>query len=299
VDATHEFLDEAKVIAEACYSSALPEWSVSSVCPNGESEQEGPGSGQHCSSDIDGCDHGTHVAGIVAGNAAGTHQAAFSGVATEADIIALQVFSRVDDPITCAEFRRPTPCALTSTSDMMRALEYVYDLRDTFRIAAVNLSLGGGKFTHHCDGDDPMAALIDKLRLAGIATIAASGNHGFTDGLSDPACISSTISVGSTTKRDVVSGFSNSAPFLSLVAPGEHIHSATPANGMSVKSGTSMAAPHVAGAFAVLRQASPDATVDELLRVLQTTGVPIVDWRNGVIVPRLDVGAALDVLLLR
>jgi hypothetical protein len=134
------------------------------------------------------------------------------------------------------------------------------------------------------------------LRAANIATVVASGNSSFIDGIGMPACISSAISVGSTTKDDVVSEFSNGASFLSLLAPGSAILSSTPDNGLGLKYGTSMAAPHVAGAFALLRQAQPAATVSDILAVLQNTGVPITDWRNGIPTPRIDVQAAVDTL---
>ena len=54
-----------------------------------------------------------------------------------------------------------------------------------------------------------------------------------------------------------------------------------------------MSTPHVAGAWALLRQADPAATVDEILTVLQDTGVPITDARNGVTKSRIQVDAAL------
>jgi serine protease len=57
-----------------------------------------------------------------------------------------------------------------------------------------------------------------------------------------------------------------------------------------------MAAPHVAGAFAVLRQAKPSASVTEILSAFQSTGVPITDSRNNVIKPRIDVKAAFEAL---
>jgi hypothetical protein len=178
----------------------------------------------------------------------------------------------------------------------MKGLERVYELRQTFQIAAVNMSLGGGKFASSCDAESPLTGIVHDLRSANIATVASSGNSGFTDGIGVPACISSVISVGSTTKDDVVSDFSNSASFLSLLAPGSSILSSTPDNRLDMKSGTSMAAPHVAGAFALLRQAKPSAAVSDILAVLQNTGVPITDGRNGLSLPRPDVQAALGAL---
>jgi hypothetical protein len=78
-------------------------------------------------------------------------------------------------------------------------LEHVYAPRSTFNIAAVNLSLGSSDvFTSPCDSS-ATKAIIDQLRAADIATVIASGNESSTVGLSAPACISTAISVASTT----------------------------------------------------------------------------------------------------
>src|SRR5262249_44428086 len=149
-----------------------------------------------------------------------------------------------------------------------------------------------------CDGE-PEKAIIDTLRSVGIATVVASGNDGSPTALSSPACISSAVSVGSTTKADVVSSFSNVTPLMSLFAPGGSILSSGAGGGFAVLSGTSMATPHVAGSWAVLKQAAPNATVDQVLGALQSTGVPITDTRSGTPVtrPRIRVDLALNQLV--
>jgi hypothetical protein len=136
------------------------------------------------------------------------------------------------------------------------------------------------------------------LKDAGIATIAAAGNGGSTVGLSFPACISSVVSVAATSKSDVVSSFTNAGSLVSLLAPGESIMSATPGESYAVMSGTSMAAPHVAGAWAALKQRKPSATVDEILSALRSTGLPITDSRAapGAAYPRIRVDAAANAL---
>ena len=295
VDKTHFFLDQGKVVSEACYSTTDSSGSISSLCPNGQTSQTGPGAGVNCPTNIDGCEHGTHVAGIAAGNAAGTTRPDLNGVAKDASIIAIQVFSRINSFLDCF------PGRLNSLysdffSDIGRGLERVFELRSTFQIAAVNMSLGGGRFTSPCDAQSPLTSFIQNLRSVNIASAIASGNDGFTNGISQPACISSAISVGNTTKSDVVSSSSNSASFLSLLAPGTDIVSALPGNRIGPITGTSMAAPHVAGAFALLRQAKPSASVGEILSALQSTGVPITDTRNNITKPRINVKAAFDAL---
>jgi subtilisin len=295
VDQTHSFLDQGKVVSEACYSTTESSQLIASLCPNGQTSQTGPGAGVNCPTNIDGCEHGTHVAGIAAGNAAGTTRPDLSGVAKDASIIAIQVFSQFNDVLDC--FPDSTPCISAVSSDIGRGLERVFELRNTFQIAAVNMSLGGGKFTSPCDAQSPLTSFIQNLRSVNIASAIASGNNGFTDGISNPACISSAISVGNTTKSDVVNSNSNSASFLSLLAPGTSIVSAVPGNtNVASLTGTSMAAPHVAGAFALLRQAEPSASVGEILSALQSTGVPITDTRNNITKPRINVQAALNAL---
>jgi subtilisin family serine protease len=78
-----------------------------------------------------------------------------------------------------------------------------------------------------------------------------------------------------------------------LLAPGSAILAAIP-GGRAVKDGTSMATPHVAGAWAILREAKPYASVAEIQAALACTGKPIA--RAGIARPRVDVLKALNVL---
>ena len=293
VDASHPFL-LGKVVEEACYSSTLLKHSTT-FCPNGLEEQVGPGAAVPCPLDAQGCFHGTHVAGIAAGDGA-TAGVTFSGVAPGAQLMAVQVFSKFTSVADCGLFN--TPCVGAYTSDLISGLERVYTVRSTRNIASVNLSLGGGSFTAACDVE-PEKMIIDTLRSAGVATVVAAGNDGSPTSLSSPACISSAVSVGSTTKSDAVSSFSNVAPFMSLFAPGEDIVSSVTGGGFAMLSGTSMATPHVAGSWAILKQATPASTVDQLLGSLQSTGVPVTDTRSGTPVtrPRIRVDLALDQLV--
>ena len=205
VASSHPFL-QGKVVEEACYSSTVPPQSTT-LCPNGAEEQQGPGSGVNCSLALFGCDHGTHVAGIAAGNGATAGQP-FSGVAKGASVMAIQVFSRFDRFQDCGFF---APCVAGWSSDIIAGLERVYLLRGQYSFASANLSLGEGLFSSNCDSE-PYKPIIDNLRSAGIATVAASGNDGSANGISAPACISTAVSVASTTKTDDVSWFSNVSP---------------------------------------------------------------------------------------
>ena len=294
VDKTHSFLS-GKVVSEACYSTNNGT-TATSVCPGGVTQSTREGSGVNCTNAIPGCAHGTHVAGIAAGRGA-----AFSGVAKDANIIAIQVFSKVDDATACGT--TPAPCVLSYASDQLKALERVKELAATMSIAAVNMSLGAGQYSSNCDtGQVSRKTIIDNLRSLGIATVIASGNNGYTGAISSPACISSAISVGSTddggsgTTLDGVSGFSNGSALLTLLAPGRWISSSVPGDGFRNYSGTSMAAPHVAGAFAVLKQRMPDGKVSQFTKALVKSGQSITDSRNGISKPRIRIGQALEAL---
>jgi len=290
VDKTHPFL-AGKVVSEGCYSTTDPNYGSTSVCPGGVTATTAVGSGVNCNLLIYGCEHGTHVAGIAAGK--GT---TFSGVAKDASIVAVQVFSRFDTSTYCQP--SPVPCALSFTSDQIKGLERIYLLRGTLKIASVNMSLGGDGYASNCDTDS-RKPIIDQLRAVGIATVVASGNNGYTNGLSAPACISSAVSVGSTgdgsggTTTDVVSYFSNSASFLKLLAPGAVIYSSVPGGAYASLQGTSMAAPHVAGAWVVMKSKNPRLSVDQVLNALTSTGLMVSDARNGISKPRIRLVQAL------
>lgn len=280
VDKNHPFLF-GKVVSEACYS--IGRW-----CPGGATSSTAPGSGRPCPGA--GCDHGTHVAGIVAGQGM-----KFSGVAKDANIIAIQVFG--------PNGKEPG----VYDSDVIRGLERVYALRNSFTIAAVNLSLGSKVlYPEYCDDQKKaMKLAIDNLASAGIATVVASGNSYSSNGISSPACISSAVSVGAVSDSawgtcfdgpsavDKVACYSNSSDVLSLLAPGSFITSSVPYGKFAGKHGTSMAAPHVAGAWAIIKEKAPNATVDDVLTALQTTGKGVTDYRSGITVPRINVAAAL------
>jgi len=286
VDLDHPFF-AGKIVAGACFSSDVEEQSET-LCPDGSEVQIGIAGGDDCDLSISGCGHGTHVAGIAAGSGM-SPLGEISGVARDADIIAVQVFSKFMNSDDCGN--NSAPCVLSYTSDQISALEWVYDLRNTHNIASVNMSLGGGASTTPCDNDIRKPS-IDNLRSANIATVVASGNNGYINALNRPACISTAISVGSTTKTDQVSSFTNSASFLDLLAPGSSIYSAVP-GGFGTKSGTSMAAPHVAGAWAVIREFKPDLNVAGVLQEFIDTGVSVLDPRNNIIKPRIQVDRAV------
>jgi hypothetical protein len=253
-----------RVIDEVCFNTVTS-------CPNGKAFDDGPGAGEPCA--IAACDHGTHVAGIAAGASADLH-----GVAPAAGIVAVQVFH-----ITTSCDALPSPCVRASYTDINAALDWLHANYGSFSapLAAVNMSLGGGKYTAACDGDLPTTtSAINQLAVDGAATVISSGNSGYIDGVGAPGCISSAVTVGSTTKSDGLSSFSNSADMVDVLAPGSSIQSAVTGGLYGYKSGTSMAAPHVAGAYALLKEASPTSTLSELLDALKTNGQAVTDTRT-------------------
>jgi subtilisin family serine protease len=325
VDKTHPAFGN-HVVSEACYSGSInPDeldpyggGTVASACPGGVPSSTASNSGLNCPDAYFGCFHGTHVAGIVASN-----DATQRGIAPAANLIAVQVFSLVEGEVCVTVTGTFTQCVLSADSDYIAGLERVYALRQTYSIAAANMSLGGGEFSSQavCDTQSaPAKAAIDLLRTGNIPTVAASGNDGFTNAMGTPGCISSAISVGSVSSLnippilgnpDTVSWFSNSTSFLTLLAPGgdctyiapldtclltDGITSTMPGGGFELQPGTSMAAPHVAGAWALLKQAKPSLTIDEAKNAFINTGKPITDTRPGAgdrVKPRIQIKEAI------
>ncbi len=284
---THEFFDSGKVVSEACYSTNDSSYGSTTVCPNGRSSQIGSGAGVNCTATIDDCSHGTHVAGI----AAGADGFPGDGVAPDASIIAIQIFSKFDNNSVCGD---SNPCVRSWNSDQIAGLERVYALRDTYTIAAVNMSLGNGEYRNYCDKVNSWTAarkaVIDNLRAAGIVTVIPSGNDGYDGAINAPACISSAIAVGATLDwSDTVSSYSNHSSIVDIMAPGSSITSSVAYSNTMYQTydGTSMAAPHVTGAFALLKERYPDWTVDQMETWLEIHGKPVT--RAGVTKPRIDL----------
>lgn len=286
IDRDHPFFGN-RIVAEACFSSTEYD-GVESLCPNGQSQMIGTGAADaeyaKCllgSENL--CEHGTHVAGIAAGS---------GGVAPGAGIVAVQVFSRVNDEDVCGA----AACLMAFESSLRLAMDHVASLAPSTPIAALNLSLGGQLSDTSCDSSEEGQVFkpkIDDLLSKGVATVVAAGNEYFA-GTSFPACVSTAVAVGASDNNDRIADFSNTGPLLDLFAPGVEIESSVPDDVMATHSGTSMAAPHVAGALAVLKAAFPDQAIGALVDKLKATGRPFSYQVNGaqVITPRLDLAAA-------
>ena len=294
---THSWF-AGRIPTEACFSSTGS--NVESLCPNGTSSQIGFGAASNCQIENDVCGHGTHVAGIVAGD---DGQVTFPshlrvrGIAHQANVIPIQVFRRHRSTTTCDG---ESSCLLSSSFDQLDALNWVIENAATYNIVAVNLSLSSGEYSSACDDTAVITSAVNALKTLGVATVAAAGNEGLVGSIGLPACIDNVIAVSGTISADadlvIPDPDYNHAPIVDLLAPGTLIRSAgTPPDNASVKSGTSMAAPHVAGAFALLKSADPSVTVEQLEFALESTGQTessIASWTT----PLIDLDDALAVL---
>lgn len=263
VDRDHPFL-AGKVVHEACFSVRS--------CPNGGNKMLGEGAAKPVHT------HGTHVAGIIAGE-----NENFSGVAPGAKIIGVNVFSRDGDRMGARD------------RDILAGLDYVLSLMidQKLPIAAINMSLGGGEYSAKpCHASIYEKAAQISLQL-GTVMVVAAGNEGNKTGLPSPACAESAVSVGAIDKGNKVAKFSNSAAYLDILAPGVKILSSASAPGRQgylELDGTSMAAPHVAGAMALLRASDPDMDAAVLVDRLKSTDSS-TDPANNLKTQRLKISA--------
>jgi len=220
--------------------------------------------------------HGTNVAATVL------------GVAPGARIAALDVFEG----------------GSAYSNVLLSAMNWVVAQKAAYNIAAVNMSLGGGRHYSALAPTDSFGVAVQAAVNAGVVVAVASGNETYTNSLAWPAAYSNIVSVGAVydsnvgsvnwracpdpvTAADRVTCFSNSAGFLTMLAPGALVTAAGITMG-----GTSQAAPHVAGAAAVLRAAFPSETAAALTTRLRN-GPSVTDHRNNIAKPRLDLVQAL------
>jgi hypothetical protein len=242
-------------------------------CPNGSNQMIGTGA----SAGAPGASHGMHTSGIVVGKRASG--APNKGVAPAARLVPINIFG---------------PNTSTSQATILRAFEHVEDLvllsggANPLKIASINMSVGGGASAGICDADAQMALLkpvIDNLRKKGVLPVVSAGNDSKRGEMSFPSCLSTIVSVAATSRAGVVSSYTNISPSTDLFAPGGEfgscVISSVPTNAFGDKCGTSMAAPHVAGAAAALKKLVPAATACRIEGALKSTGLLTTDTRDG------------------
>jgi Subtilase family len=236
-------------------------------------------------------EHGTHVAGIAAGdyntNAEGT---LISGVAPKAYIGNYKVLSI------------PTVSGVGPDGN---APEIVAGIEAAVRdgMDVINLSLGEPEVEPR---RDPVVKAIDGAAQAGVVPTIAAGNDFSPFGVGSvdsPGSAPRAITAAAATRSSVIAGFSSSGPTpVSLrmkpdvTAPGVDILSSIPPSDgtWGSWSGTSMAAPHVAGGAALLRQRHPSWTVAELKSALVQTGRPVRGGNGREAAPSREGGGMLD-----
>ena len=242
--------------------------------------------------------HGTFVAGVIAGNGAASGSY-YGGMAPGAKLLGVS-------------------CGDASLFYVLSGIDYILSNRAAQNIRVVNCSFGvSGLF----DANDPVNIASKIMHDAGIAVVFSAGNRGNQPNSLNPYSVSDwVIGVGSATKAGSLSSFSSRGQgsygvfHPTLVAPGEAIVSAraaginvvgtaglagldaaglndlqviSPAHVLryTVSSGTSFAAPHVAGTIALMLQANPQLTPDQIKLILQETATPMLGYT------RYEVGA--------
>lgn len=195
------------------------------------------------------CDgHGTHVAGIIGGST--------FGVAKNVTLVPVRVLDCSGGGLT---------------SDIVAGIDWVTSQKTQFGVNAVaNMSLSGSL-------SGALNLAVQNSINAGVTYVVAAGNLNYYACLYSPGAVVDAIVVGATTSSDRKEVYSNFGGCIDIWAPGEAITSAfgTSDTGAATLTGTSMAAPHVAGAVALYLSLNPGATpaqVDAALKANATSG---------------------------
>ena len=192
----------------------------------------------------DGHGHGTHVAGTIA---AVDNNMGVVGAAPDAGLYAVKVLN---------DKGRGT------YSSVIAGIEWAFNKN----IPVINMSLGGGSHSK------ALKDAVDAAYAGGTLLVAAAGNGGdSTDNVNYPARYSSVIAVSASGSNDNLASFSSRGPSVEFIAPGVSILSLVPDNSMVRWSGTSMAAPHVAGSAATLWGVNPNLSNLEVRNTLRQT----------------------------
>ncbi|HEY5664836.1 MAG TPA: S8 family peptidase, partial [Ilumatobacter sp.] len=201
-------------------------------------------------SDLQGTDdcngHGTHVAGTIGGS--------IYGVAKDVTFVSVKVAE-------CGGSIRNT--------ELIDAIDWIVQHHAAGVPAVANMSLGGA-------ASQPVDAAIAGLLADGVTVVAAAGNDAADSCTQSPARVPAVITVGATQPDDRVWPQSNYGPCNDIYAPGSRIIAAgfDSDAALAMRSGTSMAAPHVAGVVARLLERAPSSTPAQIASALQAAAVP-------------------------
>lgn len=209
--------------------------------------------------------HGSHVAGTIAG---GSESGTAIGVAPKVQLVVAKAFDAGG---------RTSEQALLSSLQWMMDPDGNPETDDAPQVISNSWGLGGS-LEKKDPATDPYCIAVANIKKAGIVPVFASGNSGPTaSSVSVPAACPEALSVGATDEKDNLANFSSRGPAkwktVSLIkpeisAPGVNIYSVKKGGGYVNNSGTSMATPHIAGVMAILVQANPEATPDQLIQAL-------------------------------
>ena len=206
--------------------------------------------------------HGTHVAGLVAGDGTAS-MGKYRGAAPGCGIISLKVLDRY---------------GTGSQDDVLRALRWIRENRQQYRIRVVNISVGTT-----CNSKRNHARLlksVEQLWDEGVVVVTAAGNQGPRPGsITAPGSSKKVITVGSSDLLEGRSAISGRGPTAEcvckpdIVAPGNKIMSCVPGKPYSygVKSGTSMSTPLVTGAIACALEKNPALTNTDIKTMLMNS----------------------------
>lgn len=206
--------------------------------------------------------HGTHVAGIVAGNGFSS-SGKYMGIAPDANIIGIKVLDGEGSG---------------NISDVIAGIQWAIDNQQRYNIKIINMSLGTRAKTSY--KDDPLCRAVEKAINLGITVCAAAGNSGpKASTINSPATTPNAIVVGaSNTKKGAkspIADFSSRGPTIDelhkpdILAPGVDITSLkNSTNEYQTLSGTSMATPFVSGCCALLYENNPNITPSEIKDLL-------------------------------
>lgn len=284
VEANHDAFKN-NVYEGACYSTnhsdpVSGEVISETLCPSGSETEYGTAAGGDCSSSISGCGHGTHVGGTAVGDAhTDSNGVAVSGIFPAAGVLSIQVFSKFSRSADCGF--SPAPCALSFPSDQLRALDYVANFTK-HPILSVNMSLGGGAHSDHCDALSILTPALDQLAARGIMTAIASGNNALTYQTGSPGCVKSAVTVAATrtdtTPEQIDTNYSNiSQTIVDIAAVGTNVYNASLGNSHATLTGTSMAAPFVSGVLGGMRTANSGLQASDYQKIIAAKATPRVD----------------------
>lgn len=222
--------------------------------------------------------HGSMASGIAVGRAVGNIP---GGIAPDANLISINNEEG-------------------QSAGIIKALDWVLSVKDKFNIVAVSASIaapnqGNRNQPGSCSPFElEIRDKVRKLAEANIAFVVATGNDGFTNNISFPACLPDAVSVGAVDFKGDIAGYSNIAESMNVLAPADVIGANT-SNGYWIGKGTSSATPVIAGAIAILKQVKPSATLSEIKKALSTTTKFQDDfiWKN---IPVLDLPSAIRAL---